>query len=69
VKERRSFSITRRAEMRRPGSVSNIDLRCDDSKSLNDGALRPGSAWTAGTAESRGLRLFDPDKPIRKFKG
>jgi excinuclease UvrABC ATPase subunit len=52
------------------GSVSDIDLKqlYDDSKSLNEGALRiPGY-----TADGWFVRIFaaagiDPDKPIRKY--
>ena len=52
------------------GSVSDIDLKqlYDDSKSLNEGALRiPGytaDGWFVRIFEAAGI---DPDKPIRKY--
>ncbi len=53
------------------GSVSDFDLSelYDDSKSLNDGALRvPGYSMEGWYGRIyRGCGYFDPDKPIRKF--
>jgi excinuclease UvrABC ATPase subunit len=53
------------------GSVSDIDLTqlYDDSKSLNDGALKiPGYSMEGWFGRIfRGCGYFDPDKPIRKF--
>ncbi|MEY2423234.1 MAG: hypothetical protein QOI95_3301 [Acidimicrobiaceae bacterium] len=72
-KERRSFSITGgmcpRCEGR--GSVTDFDLTelYDDSKSLNEGALRvPGYSMEGWYGRIfGGCGFFDPDKPIRKF--
>ncbi|NLT57285.1 MAG: excinuclease ABC subunit UvrA [Actinomycetales bacterium] len=73
TKERRSFSVLGgmcpRCEGR--GSVNDIDLRAlyDDSRSLNDGALRiPGysvDGWYGRIFS--GCGFFDPDRPIREF--
>jgi excinuclease UvrABC ATPase subunit len=53
------------------GSVSDFDLSqlYDDSKSLNEGALRiPGYSMEGWYGRIfRGCGYFDPDKPIRKF--
>src|SRR5919199_434312 len=53
------------------GSVTDFDLSqlYDDSKSLNDGALRiPGYSMDGWYGRIfRGCGFFDPDKPIRKF--
>src|SRR5947199_9237546 len=53
------------------GSVTDFDLSqlYDDSKSLNDGALRiPGYSMEGWYGRIlRGCGFFDPDKPIRKF--
>jgi excinuclease UvrABC ATPase subunit len=53
------------------GSVNDIDLAqlYDDSKSLNDGALRiPGYSMEGWYGRIfRGCGFFDADKPIRKF--
>ena len=53
------------------GSVSDFDLSelYDDSKSLNEGALRiPGYSMDGWYGRIfRGCGFFDPDKPIRKF--
>ena len=73
VKERRSFSITGgmcpRCEGR--GSVTDFDLTAlyDDSKSLNEGALRiPGYSMDGWYGRIfSGCGFFDPDKPISKF--
>ncbi|WP_210718455.1 ATP-binding cassette domain-containing protein [Amycolatopsis acididurans] len=73
VKERRSFSITGgmcpRCEGR--GSVNDFDLTelYDETKSLNEGALRiPGYSMDGWYGRIfRGCGFFDPDKPIRKF--
>lgn len=73
VKERRSFSITGgmcpHCEGR--GSVNDIDLSqlYDDSKSLNEGALKiPGYSMDGWFGRIfTGCGFFDPDKPIRKF--
>ena len=73
TKQRRSFSILGgmcpRCEGR--GSISDFDLAAlyDDSKSLNEGALRiPGysvDGWYGRIFA--GCGFFDPDKPIRRF--
>ncbi|HEX2048840.1 MAG TPA: excinuclease ABC subunit UvrA [Acidimicrobiales bacterium] len=73
VRERRSFSITGgmcpRCEGR--GSVNDFDLSqlYDESKSLNDGALKiPGYSMDGWYGRIfRGCGFFDPDKPIRRF--
>ncbi|MDT4934324.1 MAG: hypothetical protein QOK11_2216, partial [Pseudonocardiales bacterium] len=73
TKERRSFSITggmcARCEGR--GSVTDFDLTAlyDDSKSLNEGALRiPGYSMDGWFGRIfSGCGFFDPDKPIKKF--
>jgi excinuclease UvrABC ATPase subunit len=73
VKERRDFAITggmcSRCEGR--GSVNDIDLTqiYDDSKSLNEGALKiPGYSMDGWHGRIfTGCGFFDPDKPIRKF--
>ncbi len=53
------------------GSVSDIDLTqlYDDSKSLNEGALKvPGYSMEGWFGRIfNGCGFFDPDKPIRKF--
>ncbi len=53
------------------GSVNDFDLSemYDDSKSLNEGALRiPGYSMDGWYGRIfRGSGFFDPDKPIRKF--
>src|SRR3954463_10038451 len=53
------------------GSVNDFDLSqlYDDSKSLNDGALRiPGYSMEGWYGRIfRGCGYFDPDKPIAKF--
>ncbi len=53
------------------GSVNDFDLSqlYDDSKSLNEGALRiPGYSMDGWYGRIfRGCGFFDPDKPIRKF--
>jgi excinuclease UvrABC ATPase subunit len=53
------------------GSVSDFDLSqlYDDSKSLNEGALRiPGYSMEGWYGRIfRGCGFFDPDKPIRKY--
>src|SRR5882724_7000073 len=53
------------------GSVTDFDLSelYDDSKSLNEGALRiPGYSMEGWYGRIfRGCGFFDPDKPIRKF--
>jgi excinuclease UvrABC ATPase subunit len=53
------------------GSVSDFDLSqvYDDSKSLNEGALRiPGYSMDGWYGRIfRGCGFFDPDKPIRKY--
>jgi excinuclease ABC A subunit len=53
------------------GSVTDFDLSelYDDSKSLNEGALRiPGYSMDGWYGRIfRGCGFFDPDKPIRKF--
>jgi excinuclease UvrABC ATPase subunit len=73
VKERRSFSITGgmcpRCEGR--GTVTDIDLTqlCDDSKSLNEGAITvpgyKGGGWNSRLYIESGF--VDADKPIRKY--
>ncbi len=73
VKERRTFSITGgmcpRCEGR--GSVTDFDLSqlYDDSKSLNEGALKiPGysvDGWYGRIFSGSGF--LDPNKPIRKY--
>ncbi|MDQ6898926.1 MAG: excinuclease ABC subunit UvrA, partial [Candidatus Dormibacteraeota bacterium] len=73
VKERREFSITGgmcpRCEGR--GSVTDFDLTqlYDDSKSLNEGALKiPGysvDGWYGRIFS--GCGFLDPNKPIRKY--
>ena len=73
VKERRSFSITGgmcpRCEGR--GAVTDIDLTelYDDSKSLNEGAIKiPGYSMEGWYGRIyRGCGFFDPDKPISRF--
>ncbi len=73
VKERRSFSITGGmcpgCEGR--GSINDIDLTAlyDDTKSLNEGAIRiPGYTMEGWYGRIfRGCGFFDPDKPIRKY--
>ncbi len=73
TKQRRAFSITGGmcARCEGMGSVTDFDLTqlYDDSKSLNDGALRiPGysvDGWYGRIF--RGCGFFDPDKPIRSF--
>src|SRR4051794_23648387 len=73
VKERREFSITGGMCPRCEGMgrVSDIDLTqlYDDSKSLNEGAIRiPGysvDGWYGRIFA--GCGFFDPDKPIKKF--
>jgi excinuclease UvrABC ATPase subunit len=73
VKERRDFAITGgmcpRCEGR--GSVNDFDLTqiYDDSKSLNEGALKiPGYSMDGWHGRIfTGCGFFDPDKPIRKF--
>ena len=73
TKERRSFTITGGMCPRCEGmgSVTDFDLTqlYDDSKSLNEGALRiPGysvDGWYGRIF--RGCGFFDPDKPIRTF--
>ncbi|NIH83496.1 ATP-binding cassette domain-containing protein [Amycolatopsis granulosa] len=73
VKERRSFTITGGMCLRCEGMgrVSDIDLTqlYDDSKSLNDGALKiPGYSMDGWYGRIfTGCGFFDPDKPIRKF--
>jgi excinuclease UvrABC ATPase subunit len=53
------------------GSVNDFDLTalCDDSKSLNEGALQvPGYSMDGWYGRIyRGCGWFDPDKPIRKY--
>src|SRR5919109_1421303 len=53
------------------GSVTDFDLSqlYDDSKSLNEGALRiPGYSMDGWYGRIfRGCGFFDPDKPIRRF--
>src|ERR671931_62164 len=53
------------------GSVTDFDLSqlYDDSKSLNEGALKiPGYSMDGWYGRIfRGCGFFDPDKPIRKF--
>jgi len=53
------------------GSVNDFDLSelYDDTKSLNDGALKiPGYSMDGWFGRIfRGCGFFDPDKPIRKF--
>jgi len=53
------------------GSVNDFDLTelYDDTRSLNDGALRiPGYSMDGWYGRIfRGCGFFDPDKPIRKF--
>ena len=53
------------------GSVTDFDLSAlyDDSKSLNEGALRiPGYSMDGWYGRIfRGCGFFDPDKPIRKY--
>src|ERR671930_614123 len=53
------------------GSVTDFDLSqlYDDTKSLNEGALRiPGYSMDGWYGRIfRGCGFFDPDKPIRKF--
>jgi excinuclease UvrABC ATPase subunit len=53
------------------GSVSDFDLSAlyDDSKSLNEGALKiPGFSMEGWYGQIfRGGGFFDPDKPIKKF--
>jgi excinuclease UvrABC ATPase subunit len=73
VKERREFSITGGMCPRCEGmgSVNDIDRNelYDESKSLNEGALKiPGysmEGWYGRIFSGAGF--FDPDKPIRKF--
>jgi excinuclease UvrABC ATPase subunit len=73
VKERRSFSVLGgmcpRCDGR--GSVTDFDLSAlyDESKSLNEGALRiPGYSMDGWYGRIfSGCGFFDPDKPIRKF--
>ncbi|WP_432837419.1 ATP-binding cassette domain-containing protein [Dactylosporangium sp. CA-092794] len=73
TKERRSFSITggmcSRCEGR--GAVNDIDLTelYDDTKSLNEGALKiPGYSMDGWFGRIfAGCGFFDPDKPINKF--
>src|SRR5690348_15608717 len=73
IKERREFSITGgmcpRCEGR--GSVNDIDLTqlYDDTKSLNEGALKiPGYSMDGWFGRIfRGCGYFDPDKPIRRY--
>ncbi len=71
--ETRTFSITGGMCPRCEGmgSVSDFDLSqlYDDSKSLNEGALRiPGYSMEGWYGRIfRGCGFFDPDKPIRKF--
>ena len=73
VREKRSFSITGgmcpRCEGR--GSVNDFDLSelYDDTKSLNEGALKiPGYSMEGWYGRIfRGCGYFDPDKPIKKF--
>ncbi|HEY7226037.1 MAG TPA: excinuclease ABC subunit UvrA [Micromonosporaceae bacterium] len=73
VKERRSFTITGGMCPRCEGmgSVTDFDLSAlyDESKSLNEGALRiPGysvDGWYGRIFS--GCGFFDPDKPIRRF--
>ncbi|NIH80462.1 ATP-binding cassette domain-containing protein [Amycolatopsis viridis] len=73
VKSRRSFTITGGMCLRCEGMgrVSDIDLTqlYDDSKSLNDGALKiPGYSMDGWYGRIfTGCGFFDPDKPIRKF--
>ncbi len=73
VKERRSFSITGGMCPRCEGmgSVTDFDLTAlyDDSKSLNEGAIRiPGYSMEGWYGRIfRGCGFFDPDKPIAKF--
>jgi excinuclease UvrABC ATPase subunit len=73
VQERRSFSVLGgmcpRCEGR--GAVNDIDLTqlYDDTKSLNEGALRiPGYSMDGWHGRIfNGCGFFDADKPIRKF--
>ncbi|UCZ58230.1 ATP-binding cassette domain-containing protein [Mycolicibacterium phocaicum] len=73
VKERRDFNIVGgmclRCEGR--GAVNDIDLTalCDDSKSINEGAITiPGFSMDGWYGRIfNGCGFFDPDKPIRKF--
>jgi excinuclease UvrABC ATPase subunit len=79
--ERGEKTITRSASFSRTGgmcprcegrgSVSDFDLSAlyDDSKSLNEGALKiPGYSMDGWYGRIfRGCGFFDPDKPIRKF--
>jgi excinuclease UvrABC ATPase subunit len=73
IKERREFSITGgqcpRCEGR--GSVNDIDLTelYDDTKSLNEGALKiPGYSMEGWFGRIfRGAGYFDPDKPIKRY--
>ncbi len=73
IKERRDFNIVGgmcpRCEGR--GSINDIDLTAlfDDSKSLNEGALRvPGFSMDGWYGRIfKGCGFFDPDKPIGKF--
>jgi excinuclease UvrABC ATPase subunit len=73
TKERRSFSITGGMCPRCEGmgSVNDFDRSAlyDDSKSLNEGALRiPGYSMDGWYGRIfRGTGFFDPDKPIRKY--
>src|SRR5215469_1533431 len=73
TKERRSFSITGGMCPRCEGmgSVNDVDRSAlyDDSKSLNEGALRiPGYSMDGWYGRIfRGSGFFDADKPIRKY--
>lgn len=73
VKERRSFSVTGGMcpACEGMGTAKDIDLTAlyDDTKSLNDGALRvPGFSMDGWYGRIfRGCGWFDPDKPIRDF--